>query len=174
MRKRPVDILGRAALAVAFSFVAAAASAASTAEDSGVEVKVGGARSSELCAPPKAKLTATLRIKGTNADLRALLVSLRYPQGKLIIPGTANERSVAERVKTLNGSATVTPNDSDGQMKIELIDPFAALGYPPAQIEFDRCGGQAVSAADFDCRVEFASDKAAAVLKDVTCALDVR
>jgi hypothetical protein len=153
---------------------AAAADAASRPPKiEGAEIGKSAAASDAACANPHGKLTATLRLAGTDADLRALLLALRYPEGKVSIPGRGNAASVASRIKARNGSAQATPNDTDGALKVELIDPFAALGYPPAEIEFDLCDGSPVSRADFDCRVEFASDKTAAVLNGVSCAVDV-
>ena len=117
MRRRAwLRRFGRAALALAFCSLLVEARRATAAGGAG-EAEAAGR--TESCDNPR-KLTATLRIGGTDADLRALLIALRYPDGKLSIPGRGNTPSVAARIKALNGSAKATPNDTDGALKARL------------------------------------------------------
>jgi hypothetical protein len=183
-----MELVSRRARCIAFAAgLSMAAACGGTAEAAGTRDGLAGPtgggsapqsdaaplRGDDLCGEPTGSVTAALRIDGTQADLRALLVHIRYPERKVRLPGSANDPSVAARITAPNGSALVTPNDMGGEMKVQATDPFVTLGYPPLKIEFDLCNGATVSDADFQCRVEFISDETAAVLQGITCAADV-
>lgn len=106
-------------------------------------------------------------------DIGGLTVLLRYPDGVVRIPGSANAPAVQDRVTNLPDNAFSTLNDLDYALRVVMLTtdqtPFA-----PGQlflVTFDTCQ-EAIPPATgmFSCKVEDAADTNAVTVTGVTCA----
>lgn len=106
-------------------------------------------------------------------DVGGMTVFLRYPDGKVRIPGSGNSAQVQNRILNLPENGFSTPNDQDYGLTMVIFSPDSS---PLAQgrlftVQFDRCeGAGAVAPSDFTCLVPNAADTEARPVSGVTCA----
>lgn len=122
----------------------------------------------ETCVPSGNTLTVDINMDTTPNDLivTSLELFVRYPEGRVRIPGSTNEASVRERVESVFPSVTL--NDRDYGLVMVLLDPslFGAEEGNVATIEFDICSdAPAATPTAFSCAVNAASDEG---LLDIT------
>jgi cysteine-rich repeat protein len=121
--------------------------------------------------------TATVSF-GTSggATVASISVLVDYPEGKVSIPGSANQPSVLARISGLPASTTSSTNDLDHALRevVTKSTPFTTI--PVGQlfiVDFETCSGApAAVAGDYSCTVLGASNQFGTdVTANVTCAV---
>ena len=107
-------------------------------------------------------------------DLAGITVFVRYPDGVVRIPGSANDNAVLNSIMNLPDNGFSTPNDLDYALRVVIFTPDSSAIAPGRlfTIQFDTCAGAATpTASDFSCNVESGADTNNGVVNGVTCAV---
>ncbi|HVM96123.1 MAG TPA: hypothetical protein VMT89_07025 [Candidatus Acidoferrales bacterium] len=113
----------------------------------------------------------------SGVDLDGLTVFLRYPDGTVRIPGSANDPAVQDRVVNLPDNSFTTLNDLDYGLRAAILSPDQSAFTPGLlfTVNFDACqGANRPSASAFRCIVENAADTNAATVEGATCSVAVQ
>jgi cysteine-rich repeat protein len=107
-------------------------------------------------------------------DLAGITVFVRYPDGRVGIPGSANQPQVGNRIVFQPDNVFVTPNDLDYALRAVMFEPSLGTIAPPRllTVEFDVCAdADQPGSADFLCTVEDAADTGGQTVGGVTCSV---
>ncbi|MBI3783286.1 MAG: hypothetical protein HY270_07780 [Deltaproteobacteria bacterium] len=128
-----------------------------------------------LCSSSGGTSTASINVTPPGGtELAGATIFVRYPDGVVGIPGSANDDSVLSRLSDLPGNAFVTPNDLDFAVRVVLVstDQLALSTSPLFSIDFDTCAGAAAATVgQFTCIVEDAADTALNKVTGATCSV---
>jgi hypothetical protein len=107
--------------------------------------------------------------------LTGVKVILDYPEDELKIPGFQNDARVKERVHLVPQGFMSVPNDTDTELILAVAGTHALPTGTLFTAEFDRCNKNGViSAKDFHCKVDQASDEHAKLVDGATCSVELK
>ncbi len=131
----------------------------------------------ERCAATTSRLDVSVALTlPADTPVGGVVVLLDYPEGKVSLPGSGREPTVAARVTNLPPGFMSATYDLDYAMRqvIAMNKPLSAGEL--FRVSFDRCDGAASPAAqEFTCRVQEVSSPGGKNLpvENVACAVKV-
>jgi hypothetical protein len=109
---------------------------------------------------------------GSGQSLGTVRVFLEYPEGVVIIPGSADDSNVTGSLSMTPSGANCIPNDLDYGL---LQACLSFSGYAPGQftrVGFVNCDGGPPTAGQFQCRIIEATDQIGANVS-ATCSVSL-
>jgi len=110
----------------------------------------------------------------SGVDLAGLTVFLRYPDGRVRIPGIGGQPQVGERIVFQPDGTFINPNDLDYALRVVIFEPSSLAIAPPRllTVQFDVCANADQPGSEaFTCTVEDAADTAQQTVTGATCSV---
>ena len=131
------------------------------------------ADSDAVCNPGGTTTVAVALKAPAEQHLAGVRVTLDYPEKAVRIPGFENRPEVQRRISKIPPGFFIAPNDTDKELIVSLAGTTALPEGTIFAVEFDHCAGAPVTAREFHCTVDQASNEQAHLVDGATCAATI-